>query len=156
MSAEKRADGKLLRSTASSVTRVMKEKLAIATSMGDPQAKSSLKQVVRPNSFSKTMRSTGVALILAPEPITAVPGAVMLGVSLWSRRRETRQVWLPSSTRPASSSTLRCPTPGFCLIGAGERLIKNTLGVEASDSDGGQALARNHRQLQSDQRSDFR
>lgn len=88
MSAEKRADGKLLKSATSSVTRVMKERVAIATSMGDPQAKSSLKQVVRPNSFSKTMRSTGVALILAPEPITAVPGAVMLGVSLVTKKRD--------------------------------------------------------------------
>jgi hypothetical protein len=88
MSAEKRADGKLLKSTASSVARVLKEKGAIAASMGDPQAKSSLKQVVRPNSFSKTMRSTGVALILAPEPITAVPGAVVLGVSLLTKKRD--------------------------------------------------------------------
>jgi hypothetical protein len=88
MSAEKRTDGKLLKSTASSVTRVLKERGTIAASVGDPQSKSSLKQVVRPNSFSKTMRSTGVALILAPEPVTAVPGAVMLGASLVTKKRD--------------------------------------------------------------------
>jgi hypothetical protein len=86
--AQKRPDGKLLKSSVSSMTRIMKERETVAASIGDPKARDCLKHVVKPNSFSKTMRSTGVALILAPEPITAVPGAVMLGLSLATKKRD--------------------------------------------------------------------
>jgi hypothetical protein len=43
---------------------------------------------VKPNSISKTLRTAGIGLILAPEPISAVPGAIMLGASFATRRRE--------------------------------------------------------------------
>lgn len=60
----------------------------MAGRLADIATRSSLSQVVRPNSISRTLRKAGVALILAPDPITAVPGAVMLGASIAARRKE--------------------------------------------------------------------
>lgn len=44
--------------------------------------------MAKPNSLSGALRKTGVALIVAPDPISAVPGAVMLVASLAAKRRE--------------------------------------------------------------------
>jgi hypothetical protein len=60
----------------------------VAGAVGDAKTRESLKQVVRPNSLSKTLRKAGVALILAPDPITAVPGAMMLGASFAMKGKE--------------------------------------------------------------------
>lgn len=56
--------------------------------MGNRDTSKALKQVVKPNSVSKTLRRAGIGLILAPDPLTAVPGAIMLGASLVARGRE--------------------------------------------------------------------
>jgi hypothetical protein len=66
----------------------MKERRAIAGQLADAQTKEKLKQVVKPNSLTKTLRRTGIALIITPDPITAVPGVVMLGASFATRKRE--------------------------------------------------------------------
>lgn len=56
--------------------------------LADAETRERMKQVVRPNSISKTLRKAGLALILAPDPITAVPGVMMLGASLAMKGRE--------------------------------------------------------------------
>ena len=66
----------------------MRERASLAGRLADTATRKSLSQVVRPNSISKTLRKAGVALILAPDPITAVPGAIMLGASVAARRKE--------------------------------------------------------------------
>jgi len=78
----------LLRSSADSATRVLKERATVAGSIADPKTRESLKHVAKPNSISKTLRKAGVALIIAPDPITAVPGAIMLGASLATKGRQ--------------------------------------------------------------------
>ena len=60
----------------------------MARGLADAETRDRLRQVAKPNSVSRTLRKAGVALILAPDPITAVPGAMMLGASLATRRRE--------------------------------------------------------------------
>ena len=60
----------------------------MARGLADAETRERLRQVAKPNSVSRTLRKAGVALILAPDPITAVPGAMMLGASLATRRRE--------------------------------------------------------------------
>ncbi|HUK74389.1 MAG TPA: hypothetical protein VLU99_01255 [Nitrososphaerales archaeon] len=70
------------------MTRVMRDRAAVASGVGDGRTRERLKQVAKPNSVSRTLRRAGVALILAPDPITAVPGAMMLGASFAMRRRE--------------------------------------------------------------------
>ena len=59
----------------------MRDREAVAKGLADARTRERLRQVVKPNSPSKTLRKAGVALILAPDPITAVPGAIMLGAS---------------------------------------------------------------------------
>ena len=68
--------------------RAVVERGAVAAGLADAETRERLRQVARPNSVSKTLRKAGVALILAPDPITAVPGAIMLGASFANRRRD--------------------------------------------------------------------
>ena len=79
---------RLLRSSASSVTRVLRERATVAGRLADVETREGLKQVAKPNSISKTMRKAGIGLILAPDPITAVPGAIILGASFAIKGRE--------------------------------------------------------------------
>jgi hypothetical protein len=60
----------------------------VAKVLADGATRDGLRQVVKPNSISKTMRKVGIGLVLAPDPITAVPGAILLGASLVMRGRE--------------------------------------------------------------------
>ena len=60
----------------------------MARRLADQETTKRLREVVKPNSLSRTLRKAGVALILAPDPITAVPGAVLLGASLATRGRQ--------------------------------------------------------------------
>jgi hypothetical protein len=60
----------------------------VAKCLGDGETRDGLRQVVKPNSISKTMRKAGIGLLLAPDPVTAVPGAILLGASLAMRGRE--------------------------------------------------------------------
>jgi len=64
------------------------ERGTLAGSIADVETRDKLRQVVKPNSVSKTLRKAGVGLVLAPDPITAVPGAILLGVSFATRGRE--------------------------------------------------------------------
>ena len=66
----------------------MKERATLSSSLADAHTRDALQQVVRPNSISKTLRKAGVALMLSPDPITDVPGAIMLGVSFATRNRQ--------------------------------------------------------------------
>jgi len=66
----------------------MSERADLARLLADTRTRESLSQVVRPNSISRTLRKAGVALVLAPDPITAVPGAIMLGASVAAKRKE--------------------------------------------------------------------
>jgi hypothetical protein len=80
--------GQLLKSSASSAIRVLKDREEVARRLADQETTKRLREVVKPNSLSRTLRKAGVALILAPDPITAVPGAVLLGASLATRGRQ--------------------------------------------------------------------
>jgi hypothetical protein len=60
----------------------------VAKCLADGETRNGLRQVAKPNSISKTMRKAGIGLVLAPDPITAVPGAILLGASLAMRGRE--------------------------------------------------------------------
>ncbi|MDA4117574.1 MAG: hypothetical protein OK455_04440 [Thaumarchaeota archaeon] len=82
----------LLKSSASSATRVLRERAEVASLVGDPATKRAIKQLVKPNSISGKLRSAGVALILFPEPFTAVPGAIMLGASFATKRNEPASI----------------------------------------------------------------
>ncbi len=79
---------RVLKSSASSAARVLKDRGAVAGSLADAGTKARLRQVAKPNSISKTLRKTGLALMLSPDPITDVPGAIMLGASFATRKKD--------------------------------------------------------------------
>jgi hypothetical protein len=83
---------RLLKHKADSAARVLKDRGDVAMALGDKKTTSALGAVVRPNSPSKTLRKAGVALILAPDPATAVPGLVMLGASFALESRDPMSV----------------------------------------------------------------
>jgi hypothetical protein len=66
----------------------MKERTMVARSIADPATRGTLKQVAKPNSLSRTLRKAGVALVLSPDPVTGIPGVMILGASLVARRKE--------------------------------------------------------------------
>ncbi len=66
----------------------MKDRTEVAKSLANSETKEKLKQVVKPNSLSKTLRKAGVALLLSPDPLTDIPGAIILGASIAAKRKE--------------------------------------------------------------------
>ncbi|MDG6914524.1 MAG: hypothetical protein JRN03_02355 [Nitrososphaerota archaeon] len=78
----------MVRSGVGSAVRIAADKKEVAAGLADKRTRDALKQVKRPNSVSGTLRKAGVALILAPDPITAVPGVVMLGASVAAGRKK--------------------------------------------------------------------
>jgi hypothetical protein len=78
----------LLKSSAGSAIRVLREREEVARRLADAETAKRLREVAKPNSLSRTLRKAGVALILAPDPITAVPGAMILGASFAMRGRQ--------------------------------------------------------------------
>jgi hypothetical protein len=75
-------------SSASSAARLLVERGMVPGSLADVETRDKLRHLVRPTSISKTLRRAGVGLVLAPDPITVVPGAILLGVSFATRGRE--------------------------------------------------------------------
>jgi hypothetical protein len=70
------------------VARVLKERTEVASRLGDGRTKGAMKQLAKPNSISGKLRSAGIALILVPDPFTAVPGTIMLGAAFATKRKE--------------------------------------------------------------------
>jgi hypothetical protein len=66
----------------------MVARTTVAGCLADAGTRDKLRQLTRPNSISKTLRKAGLALMLSPDPITDVPGAIMLGVSFATRGRD--------------------------------------------------------------------
>jgi hypothetical protein len=79
---------KVLKSSASSATRILAERTTLARNFADSGTLNAMKQVAKPNSISRTLRVAGVALMLSPDPFTDVPGAIMLGASLATRNKD--------------------------------------------------------------------
>lgn len=79
---------RVVHSSVDSAVRLAADRKRVAEGIGDKKTREALKQVKKPNSVSGALRKAGVALILAPDPVTAVPGAVMLGASLAAGRNK--------------------------------------------------------------------
>lgn len=83
-----KAKAKLAKAAADSVVRVSQDKRRVAKALADVETKDKLKQVVKPNSISKTLKKAGVIALLSPDPITDIPGAVLLGASYLMKNKE--------------------------------------------------------------------
>lgn len=56
--------------------------------MADRRTRGLLRDVSKPNSPSKTMKKIGVSLLLSPDPITDIPGAIILGASFAAKGKD--------------------------------------------------------------------
>ncbi|HUI01294.1 MAG TPA: hypothetical protein VLX56_06665 [Nitrososphaerales archaeon] len=85
---ESRRRARVLHSSAGSAENVMRDRAAVAKGLADGATRRRLKDVAKPNSMTKTMRRAGVGLVLAPDPLTSVAGAVVIGASLAAKKRD--------------------------------------------------------------------
>jgi len=79
---------RLLTDATDSAARVLRGRADVANSLADRDTKRALKQLAKPNSVSKNLKTAGVLLILAPEPVTVVPGAILVGASIALKRKD--------------------------------------------------------------------
>lgn len=79
---------RIIASNAKSAARTLDDRQTAAKSLADAGTRKALKAVAKPNSVSGALRKAGVALILAPDPVTGVAGVVMVGASLAARGKK--------------------------------------------------------------------
>ena len=79
---------KLVRSVADSLTRVAEAKSNFAASIDASDVISHVNKLSKPGSPSSAMKKAGVALLVAPDPVTAVPGAALLAASFAAKRKD--------------------------------------------------------------------
>ncbi len=79
---------KLVRSSTDSVSRLANDMVHVAGAVDTRPLKRQLRDLTKPPSLSGGMRKAGIALILAPDPITGVPGVALLASSLVMKRGE--------------------------------------------------------------------
>ena len=79
---------KLAKAVVAAYARTSAEKVEVARAVGDAATRKALKDVVRPPKVAGSLRKAGTLLILAPDPITFVPGVAMVGASFVMKRRE--------------------------------------------------------------------
>lgn len=82
------ADVTLTKLAVGSASRTVHERIDIVQQIGDKKTAATLRSVVRPRSMYGTLRSGGIALLLAPDPVTSVAGVAMLGASVYAKKRE--------------------------------------------------------------------
>ncbi len=87
-----------------SVERRATARIELANGMGSAGMERSLKQLVRPNSVSGTLRKAGAVLLLSPDPLSDIPAIAMIGTSYIMKRREPLSV---SSMVVEAGKTLR-------------------------------------------------
>jgi hypothetical protein len=88
--------GRAAKAKASSFTRVTADRLAVKKALDAGTVAKASNSVTHPTSVKGTLRKAGIALALAPEPITTAAGVAMVGASFAMRGRE-----------PASIATLK-------------------------------------------------
>ena len=85
---ESQQRAKVITAKAESVSGILKQRKAVAESIADSKTHGKLKQVAKPSSLTRSLRKTGVALVLAPDPLTGVAGAVLIGVSMATKKKD--------------------------------------------------------------------
>lgn len=85
---EHRRMGRLVRSTAFSVSSVAAARNDVARTIGSKGVKQTLDRVTKPKSLSGGMRKAGLLLVASPDPITDIPGIALLASSYIVRKRE--------------------------------------------------------------------
>lgn len=78
----------LAKAVADSYVRRCHDNVQVARAVASPDTSKRLRDVVRPPKTASSLRKAGTLLILAPEPISLVPGLAMVGASFAMKRRE--------------------------------------------------------------------
>ena len=79
---------KLLRSTTESLTRLAEAKSEVSGRVDPANAERHMRNLSKPSSPTSTMKKVGVALIAAPDPVTAVPGVALVASAYALKNRE--------------------------------------------------------------------
>ena len=86
-----RRQARLVKAGTRSLVRSSQDATQVAASLSSGETKDRLKQVVKPNSISRTMRKVGVAVLLSPDPlgpIADIPAVALLGASYAMKKGE--------------------------------------------------------------------
>lgn len=78
----------LARSSAASLTRLAEAKVEVAAIVDPTPVTRGVRTLTKPASPGGGMRKLGIALIAAPDPITAVPGVALLASSYVLKKNE--------------------------------------------------------------------
>jgi len=99
---EAKVKGKVERSSVESMIRIAQSRSEVSQNLAQKDVHDGLARVVRPRSISSGVRKAGIALMLAPDPITDIPGIFLLAsahllkkrdpLSVWTLMKETRRV----------------------------------------------------------------
>lgn len=81
-------DAKLAKSVVSAYKRSSADRAQVAIAVGDKAVREKLKLVVKPPRLSSSLKKAGVVLVLAPDPLTLVPGSIMIGLGHVARGRD--------------------------------------------------------------------
>lgn len=91
---------KLIRSTTDSLSRLAEDKADATTHMDQTPVARHVKDLTKPNSVSKTMKTVGMALLSSPDMVTDVPGvALVAGSYIMKKREPTKLDDLAAETR---------------------------------------------------------
>ncbi len=73
---------------ARSAGRIASDCVAVAESMDFTESSRAVRRVTHPSTLTGTMRKTGIALAVAPEPVTTVAGVALIAGSFIAKGRE--------------------------------------------------------------------
>ena len=75
-------EAELVKSECESLRRISKDRIDVASSLNAEDAARSIRELCHPPSMKKTMRAVGIALAVAPEPITTLAGVALVAGSV--------------------------------------------------------------------------
>lgn len=68
------------------------DRTLVAKELSDPATSRTLRRAVSPPDASKSLKKAGVLLLLTPDPITAIPGAALVGAGFIMKSREAMSI----------------------------------------------------------------
>lgn len=85
-------EAKLAKARARAFQRTASEKVEVARSVRSAATMEKLRMTTKPPKLSSSMRKYAAALLLAPDPVTAVPGTALLAASVAMKGRDPASV----------------------------------------------------------------
>jgi hypothetical protein len=83
-----RYNSTLVKASVGSLNRVATARSEVVNAMKSSPVRESVERVVKPKSLAKGMRTIGVALVAAPDPLTDIAAVALFASSIVVKRRE--------------------------------------------------------------------